>query len=545
MICTQSSWENLFRSRGRAAVERVLPAFLAGRRWYGGKARELRRVEIVEALAVPLRRRPAFIVLARVSYAAGDPETYALALGFAVGREAMRFQERASDRVLAPLQVKGATGVLFEAFADPPFGRTLLEAVRRGRTLKGLHGTAVGVPGRAFSRLRGRGPLQPSPVGAEQSNTSLLFGDRLILKLFRRVEAGENLDVEIGRFLTEIAHYPHSPAVAGSLEYRPRRGEKASLVIVQECVANQGDAWRYTLDAVARYFAHVVALPDTERVPPPVPAMSLLELARLEISWQATEWIGSYLEDARLLGQRTGELHLALAGDEEDPAFAPEAFGSSDRASLRDSLRALTVTTFDLLARRLETLPKDVREQAAALVPQQDELLRRFQAALDRGTSALRTRVHGDYHLGQVLRSGGDWVIIDFEGEPAIPLASRRVKRCPLRDAAGMVRSFHYAAHHGLVDLLARGNARPEDRQWLEPWVDHWFSWVAATFLRGYLDATAGAAFLPRDDRELEALFTVSLLEKAIYELGYELNNRPEWVPLPVAGIRHLLEAAR
>jgi trehalose synthase-fused probable maltokinase len=545
MIRVRSSFKNLFRGRGRAEVEAALPAFLLRRRWYGGKARELRQVQIMEAIPLPLGRRPGFIVLASVSYAAGPPETYALALGFAVGREATRLLQRNGDRVLVPLQVRDASGALYEAFADPAFGRTLLEIVGHGRSLRGLHGWLVGAPGKAFSRLRGRGRLDPSPVGAEQSNSSLFFGDRLILKLFRRIEAGENLDLEIGRFLTEVAGYPHSPAVAGSLMYRPLRGRRASLAIVQQCVANQGDAWRYTLDDVGRYFQRVLALPAAERVPPPQPATSLLRLARREVPRQAVQAIGGYLEDARLLGQRTGELHLALAGDEKDPAFSPEAFSASYRTSLHESLCTSTETTFGLLARRLEALPEEVRAQAAALLPLRDELLKCFQVVLDAETTALRIRVHGDYHLGQVLRSGSDWVIIDFEGEPAVPLAARRVKRCPLRDAAGMVRSFHYAAHHGLVSLLARGSVSPEERAWLLPWVDHWFGWVAAAFLRGYLESTAGAAFLPRDERQLEALFTVYLLEKAIYELGYELNNRPEWVLLPVAGIRELLEVSR
>ena len=180
--------------------------------------------------------------------------------------------------------------------------------------------------------------------------------------------------------------------------------------------------------------------------------------------------------------------------------------------------------------------------EAERLATRQDEVLDQFRAILDRKITALRTRVHGDYHLGQVLRSGADFVIIDFEGEPAVPLSARRLKRSPLRDTAGMIRSFHYAAHHGLHSLEERGASRPEDRPALEPWAEHWYLWVSAAFLRGYLEGASGAAFLPTDGDEVESLLTVYLLSKAIYELGYELNNRPQWVHLPLAGIRQLVE---
>ena len=545
VLSIQSSFENLFRGRGRSGLEEILPAFLKSRRWFGGKARKIKRVEIAEAVPLPVGRGTAFLTLIRVEYTDGDPDSYALTLAHATGEEAQRIQEQQGHRVLARLRVKGVEGILYGAFADRAFGQALLDVVARRRVLHGEQGDVVGVPGRAFRRLHGGGALEPALLGAEQSNTSLVFGDRLILKLFRRVDQGPNPDLEIGRFLTEKAGFAHSPAVAGAIEYRPRKGQASSLAIVQQCVANQGDAWRFSLDAVDRYFERVLALPVEERNPPPLPPGTLLERSRLEIPVEAQEPIGTYLGDARLLGQRTGELHLVLASEPDDPAFAPEIFTPFYQRSLYQSMRNLTESTFALLKRRQGALPEGVKEEAAALAARQAEVLKRFRLILDRKITALRTRVHGDYHLGQVLRSDGGFVIIDFEGEPAIPLSTRRIKRCPLRDAAGMVRSFHYCAHHGLLSLFSRGAARPEERSHLEPWAQHWFAWVAAAFLRGYLDTTAKAAFLPNDERELEALFTVYLLEKAVYELGYELNNRPEWVHLPIAGIRQLLEGSR
>jgi len=541
-LSVQSTWENLFRGRGKAAVEAVLPAFLRSRRWFGGKARKIKAVEVVDAIPVPVGRSTDFLVLARVDYTEGAPDTYVVTMSFASGERAAELDEHEGHRIIANLKVKGGEGVLFGAFGERGFALTLLDAIAKRRVLKGQAGDVVAHPGRAFRRLRGSDPLEPVPLGAEQSNSSMLFGDRLILKIFRRVDGGVNPEIEIGRFLTERADFRHVPAVAGSLEYRPRKGASISVAVLQESVSNEGDAWKYTLDAVDRFLEGILALPAPKRAAPPVDGGSIVTLARGETPPEAQQRTGTYLGAAWLLGQRTAEMHIALSSDHDDPAFAPEAFTPFYQRGLYQSMRNLTEANFGLLRRRLSAVPEDAREAAQGLGGRQADVLKRFRGILDGKVTALRTRVHGDYHLGQVLRSGADFVIIDFEGEPAVPLSTRRLKRCPLRDAAGMIRSFHYAAHHGLHTLEERGTVRPEDRASLEPWAQHWYLWVSAAFLRGYLATAAGHRFLPAADREVEGLLTVYLLEKAVYELGYELNNRPHWVHLPLSGILRLLD---
>ncbi len=536
-----SAWEKAFSGRGKAAIEGVLPSYLLSRRWFGGKARRVKEVEIVEAIPIPVGRATDFLTLVRVDYTEGDPETYVVTLGFATGERATRLVEGERHRVLAHLRVRGVEGVLHGSFGDREFAQALLDAIGRRRTLKGLAGELVALPGRGYKRLRGKDALEPVPLGAEQSNSSILFGNRLILKIFRRVDSGLNPDIEIGRFLTEQAGFAHVATVAGTIEYRPRKGEAMSLAILQDCVENEGDAWRFTLDAVGQYFEQVVARPREERDAPAAPDGTLVSLARRETPPEIQAMAGAYLSAAWLLGKRTAEMHLALASGADEPAFAPEAFTPFYQRSLYQSMRNLTERSLGLLKRRLDSVPQEVRDEARGLAARQGEILKRFRSILDRPITALRTRVHGDYHLGQVLRSGADFVIIDFEGEPAVPLGTRRLKRCPLRDAAGMVRSFHYAAHHGLRSLEERGTVRAEERAVLLPWVHGWYVWVSASFLRGYLEAADGAAFLPEAEPELDGLLTVYLLEKAVYELGYELNNRPDWVHLPLAGIRQLL----
>ena len=310
--------------------------------------------------------------------------------------------------------------------------------------------------------------------------------------------------------------------------------------MLQHYIPNEGDAWSYTLDELSRYFEAV--LTHRERPAPEIPRKSLLELSRQEPPEEVADLIGPYLESARLLGQRTAELHLAFASALDDPAFAAEPFTLYYQRSLYQGSRSLTAQVFQLLRSELPRLRSDARRLAEDILSREEEVLRRFQAITSRPIKAIRLRCHGDYHLGQVLYTGKDLVIIDFEGEPARPLSERRIKRTALRDVAGMIRSFHYAAHSALAGRATGEVVRPEDQQVLEPWASAWQLWVGARFLGAYLEVARALPFLPEEPDQLQLLLNTLLLDKAVYELGYELNNRPDWVSIPLAGIRYLLE---
>jgi maltose alpha-D-glucosyltransferase/alpha-amylase len=376
--------------------------------------------------------------------------------------------------------------------------------------------------------------MEPSVLSAEQSNTSVAFGDRLLLKLFRRVDEGQNPDLEMGLFLTEKG-FPNIPRVAGALEYvRGHRGPM-TVGIVQEYVPNEGDAWQYTLDSLNGYLEDAMAKQPEVNEPQLLLGTSLADLAAMPPPQLALEMFGTYLESARLLGRRTADLHLALASETEDSTFAPEPFTAQYQRSMYQSTRSLALELFRLLRDKQRQVP-----QAIQLLDLEESVVERFRRLLGTKIEAQRIRVHGDYHLGQVLYTGKDFVIIDFEGEPARPLSDRRIKRSPLRDVAGMVRSFHYAAY---TALFGRSGASPQENpSFLEAWILFWYQWVASGFLRAYLDAAGEGSFLPKTRRENEVLLDALLLEKAIYELRYELNNRPDWVKIPIAGILQLLE---
>ncbi|HUG54913.1 MAG TPA: maltose alpha-D-glucosyltransferase [Vicinamibacteria bacterium] len=534
-------WEAVLRGREGEALGEVLAGFLTSRRWFAGKARRIRSVELQDAVPIPVGSDAAWVTLAHVSYAEGEGEIYALPLAFATGERASRVRRGMGRALVAELEVDGQTGLLYAAEGDPELGRALLEAVARGRRFEGEAGEIVA---EATSALRERGDpsarAEPRLLSAEQSNSSIRFGQDFIMKLFRKVEPGTNPDLEVGRFLTGTASFPHTPPVYGSLEYEPRRGRAITLAILQGFVPNEGDAWAYTLDAVGRFFEGLVSRREGRR-PAPSPPGPLLETARTVPTPPVGELIGAYLDSAGLLGRRTAELHRALVSDPGDPAFAPEPFTRIEQRAQYQSQRNLVEDVFELLRRRLPALAGATRAEGERVLEARGAVLDRFRRLLERRLTAARTRTHGDYHLGQVLWTGRDFVIIDFEGEPARPATVRRAKRSPLRDVAGMLRSYHYAAYQGLSTFGAKGAVPRGQEEVAESWARFWYGWVSGAFLRGYLEAAGDASFLPRTTDELDDLLVVHVLEKAVYELGYELNNRPDWVKLPLQGIASLV----
>ncbi len=539
-------WDSIFQEETRPALEAILPGYLKGRRWFGGKARPLRSASIPEIVPIPYDSAVTYLTSVVVGYTDGDPETYVLPLVVATAERAEQVQKEFPQAVVAHLRREGEDAILYEALWDKSFCDALLAAITHRRRFKGEAGELRALPTRMFRQLydQSEGNLPASLMQAEQSNTSILYGSTFILKLFRRVAPGVNPDLEIGRFLTEKAAFAHVPPVAGALEYRQNHGEPVTVAVLQSFVPNQGDAWQYTLDTLEQYFELVLTHREVQQ--PPVPQEPLVTLSEEALPSLAQETIGSYLASAQLLGQRTAELHLALASDAIDPRFTPEAFSTLYQRSIYQTMRSHAARSFPLLRRRLKELPQAVRADAQRVLEHEEDVLRRFQAILGRKITAMRIRCHGDYHLGQVLYTGKDFVIIDFEGEPARPLSERRIKRSPLRDVAGMLRSFHYAAYTALFDQEAEGvyASHPEALAALEPWARFWYHWVSAVFLKTYREVANQASFLPRAREELQVLLDAYLLEKAAYELGYELNNRPDWVRIPLQGILQLLGAA-
>jgi maltose alpha-D-glucosyltransferase/alpha-amylase len=367
-----------------------------------------------------------------------------------------------------------------------------------------------------------------------------VYGDKLKLKIFRVVEEGPSLEYEMGRFLaTREPPYKGVPRLAGALEYSVPDREPSTIGALSEFAANQGDAWQLTLDALDRYFDGVLSMAQRPEHPP-VDSSGLVGRARTAPSDKVIDYVGAYVDRSRLLGLRTAEMHVVLASEQTDPLFKPEPYDIMHQQSMYGSLSAHMARTFELVRSRMKTMSPEARALAENAVSREVEIDRWSERITRRRIDVIRTRVHGDYHLGQVLWTGEDFLIIDFEGEPGRPLTQRRFKRNPLRDVAGMLRSFEYASGSALRD----GRHRPEDMPLLQEWAVAWAQWVSASYLGGYLDRVAGTRIVPPNDGDLDLLLRFFLLEKVIYEIAYELNNRPDWVEIPLRGLLALLQAA-
>ncbi len=549
LVTVSGGWETAFEGRAPASLEQAVSEHLRGRRWFGGKARRIQSVGIRETVRMPYASSAAYLTLCQVLYTDGEPELYALPLTFAAGERARELRQAVSPAIVARLRLGegNGEGVLYDALGDPRFCLALLEAIGQRKRLRGEDGDVIASRTHVFRQVLASGEAAPAPsvLKAEQSNSSVLYGDRFILKLFRRLEPGQNPELEVGRFLTERMAFPHVPPVAGAIEYRVEREEPLTLAVLQKFVPNEGDAWEYTLDALSHYYERIAAAPPQGDRDTLLPSGPLAELAGRDLPARAAELIGAYLAAAQLLGQRTAELHAALAADPADPAFAPEPFTALDQRSLYESMRGLAQQNLATLRRRLPELPEAARREAAQVLEHEADLLQRLRSILDRKITGMRIRCHGDYHLGQVLNTGKDFVIIDFEGEPARRLSERRLKRSCLRDVAGMLRSFHYAASAGLLQHAARGAApeHPDAQASLDWAARFWRGWVSVAFMKGYLETAGRATFLPGTREDVQALLDAHLLEKAIYEIGYELSRRPDWVRIPAQGIVELLRS--
>jgi len=522
--------EALLENGPRTQIERdILPGYIRTCRWFGAKARTVRQMRVSERIPISAETDAAHFWFVEVHYTDGSPEIYTLPVQIASGDTAKAIERDAPHAVIARFNgVKDA--ILFDAVWDASFREKLFRLMQDRHRTSGKAGELIGIATESLTQnIRSVLPVS-QVLGIEQSNSSMLFENKFFLKLYRKLEDGVNPDVEVTRFLTERVGFQNVPAFGGAIEYRRApKNEPTVVCLLLGAVAAECDAWTLTLDGVGRYYERVLGrkgdLQDQS-----VPAGALLgELMG-----------GIYTEKAKLLGQRTGELHRALASNTDDPAFAPEPFSPMAQRSVYQNMRASLRRAFTLLQKKLPDLPEAFREEARDVLAAEKKILAQEKLLLDRRSGAAKIRIHGDYHLGQALYTGKDFIILDFEGEPARALDERKLKRSALRDVAGMMRSFQYAAYSALWQPAMRS----EDVPFLERWADLWYRQMSSVFLQSYLSTTAGAIFVPQNTEDLQIMLEAYLLDKAVYEIGYELNHRPDWVVIPIRGIKHILNAA-
>ena len=515
--------EDLLAGPGLEILEQRLVSYLPQQRWFGAKSRTIHTVRVADSARFPSLDAAALYL--QITYDDAGTDTYQLPLALATAEHTIN-----RTAIITTFNTPTGTATVYDALADEHVRQAILSLIETGGTLPSQSGTLQGHKSTAFAAARGADPLPSRTGSAEQSNTSILYGHRLILKLFRRLQPGKNPDTEIGRFLTETARFTRIAPFLGDITLESSNASPTTVAMLQGLIENDGDGWQWTLDQLSRYYSRVSSLPPPQSVgsyasfvsPQPAPAR---------------EHAGQYLEAAALLGRRTAEMHLALATPTSDPAFQAEPFAAENLSADAGRIERQLLLSLSALERGLPDFTGRTAANATLALSRRDDLLSRARAIVSAKPAGFgqRIRIHGDYHLGQILRSHGDFVILDFEGEPARSLAERRTKQSPLKDVAGMLRSFGYAAYAGLHAL---GDRPADEAKNLDLWALLWQNSVSTEFLRAYKTTidTTQSQLVPQAE-QAQMLLDAYLLEKALYELLYELNNRPTWVRIPLAGI--------
>lgn len=534
----------------REILEPILVSYLRQYHWFGGSTRSIQSAHIIEAIAIPYQNTEAYIVLLQTNYIQEQPETYLVTLAYAEGDHAKRLFSETPNAIIAEVETLSQPAVLFDAIADKDFLTVLLGDIVTQEHFPGTRGQLVAT----LLKSRAANALDPGLMKGEHNNTSIVYSNvtesKLILKLFRKIEPGIHPDFEMRRFLDEHDRFPQIPSIVGALEYQSQTDRSqanpfpTTIAILQEYIPDTRNTWEYTLDSLRQYFDYVTTqYADTTEIT--VPSTHLLEVQMSEVPSLAYASIDAYLINMQLLGQRTAELHLALASDQENPDFKPESFTSLYQRSIYQHARNLAGQTFLLLKNRLSTLPVHIQPAAQVALTLHQPCLERFRSILDHKITALRTRYHGDYHLAQVLYTGTDFFLIDFEGDATRSLIERRIKRSPLRDIAGMLASFHYAANFALRDEMQYGAISPEQSSKIWKWQQFWEYWVSVVFLQHYLKTAQTGNFLPTAKDDLKVLLDHYLLERCFYDLGYTLTNRIDQTDIVLRRLLELCEVLR
>jgi maltose alpha-D-glucosyltransferase/alpha-amylase len=537
------SWSRLLGSNVCDRILAPLTEYVRRARWPGGTGRLPRGLHIVDHVTVPTTGRPVHLLLLEALYTGALRERYLLPLGFAGDETQARLLKEAPDRVLARLQLKDEEGLLYDGARSEAFADALVEMIARKHGKAAETGRLVTRRGSRFSRLlAGKTlPLPSSVPPAGQRNAFITYDHTFFLKLYGRAEEGVNPDVELLEHLAEQTDFTNIPTFGGAIEWRRDQAPPTTVALLLGYVTHETDGWSYTVDNVERSFGYAQTLRNNghDWTHPP---SSILHLDPAQIPGPVRDFIGTiYLDMVALLGRRTAELHRALASLSGAPDLMAEPFSVLYQKSLYQSIRAMTLKVFVELERNLGSLNAETAPAARNVLAGRSAILSRLARVAEKKIRAMKMRIHGNYHLGQVLNTGKDFVIIDFEGEPVRSLTERRLKQSALRDVAAMIRSFYYAAHS---TVLLRSAKQGADVGYLRSWADLWYCYVAGTFLHAYMQSAAGADFVPKDEREFAVLFETFLWERAIYEIGYELNNRPEWLMIPVRSAEYMLSSA-
>jgi maltose alpha-D-glucosyltransferase/alpha-amylase len=535
VFTSKKSWKQVFEDEEwkMTLLNDILPSYLKKCRWFGGKAKKIKQLLVQNLLVFPVGDTQTYFLILEAVYVGAYSENYFLPL-FLISES----EEIDKKALITSTEIGGFQGNLVDALYVESCRKALFEHIIQQKKVYVSDGTLVFERGSVVNKASREEPITSILLKADQSNTSVIYNDRFFLKIYRNLFRENNPDYEITKFLTEEADFANSPRYAGSITWTRPEIPNISIGLMQEKVANEGDAWVYFKAKVGDFFSKIVEKPSLTKSLQKVALYKPLDIRDLEP--ELVDLIGyESLKSVKMLAQRTAEMHIAISSHRSNYTFLPITFNEDYVVWLKNRLIYQFDRRLDLIEKTIDALDGLSREYAETFLERKEDIINTILSFDESKLISKRIRIHGDYHLGQVLKQGDDFIILDFEGEPESTIRDRKVKQPPIKDVAGMIRSFHYAIYANIFEIEKE---HPKLRNELFEAGSVYYRATVAVFLNTYLNIAMKNNLSIGYAEEVNYLLRYHLLEKAIYELGYELNSRPDWAIIPLRGIMNLLE---
>lgn len=536
IIISKNSWENIFEDKSfkKVFLEKTLDTYIPKQRWFAGKSNPVKQYLIQHLLEVPVEDSKVYLLVIETVYFAVYSESYMLPLAFTENID--NISEKA---IICEANINTKKGFLVDALYCESFRNVLFQSILNKANFEAGGGKLNFERGGILENFDPKQKITSKILNADQSNTSMIYNDKFFLKTYRKLFRDTNPDYEVTKFLTESTGFKNSPAYAGSISWEREGLPAVSIALMQEKVPNQGEAWSYMIGQIRRCFNKIheenIKVKNIEEVELYQPK------AIIDLSPETVDLIGlDTFKSIEKLAQRTAEMHIALSSSRVNYDFLPRSFNADYAVWLKNRLMYQFDRRLDLVEKTIDKLEGLAKEYAQKFIDYKEAIINTILNFDEAKLISKRIRIHGDYHLGQVLRQGNDFIILDFEGEPESTIRDRKIKQPPIKDVAGMIRSFHYAVYANIFEQ--EQNKDKLDRDELFEAGSKYYKIIVAVFLNTYMNIAMDKALSIGYQAEIEELLKYHLLEKAIYEMGYELNARPTWAIIPLRGVMSLLE---
>ena len=532
-----SSFDDLTNEKFFEELEnRILPEYLQKTNWFLGKQRKIYTINITNCAKLMMQENPAAILLVEVQFESGLPESYQLPITFVKEKEKQKITENYPQAIIASITLNEEEGLLADALFTTEMHQFLISKMAAQDNISLKRSNIKFYSNQNLKNyFQEHEEIKSKIHSTAQTDNAITYDNGYFLKIYRKIDPTVNPDLEITRYLSEEKKFEFIPAYMGAIEWK---FEKDSIVLgmMQVLIENHGDGQIFFHERIANYVERILTRDKDVLLTEEIIGSLTSPVAYEELPDDLKTLLGTTApEQARNLGERTAQLHLALAHSSMDKDFVPEEFSLHYQRSLFSSIQSLVRETFESKHKNLNDLPESVRQSVNLVLSHKTHLLDILKQIYSKKLDVLKIRIHGNYNLAQVLFTGKDMAINDFGGDPSKSFSERRLKRSPLRDVASMIRSFQYIAHEG---FLTNNQIPKEDLESLMPYAALWAHYMNMFFVKAYLDAVEGSAFVPKDKKEFQIMLQTYLFDKSFADLNYELNNRPEYVQVPLNNIQ-------